>query len=133
MSCLRPRHFEPIADDLEDQSLLLYPNHSIYTHMGCIALRTGIAIALMNPTLSSQTRNALLVIIIVAFVVFAIKYLRTANVAIWKSYPRMLIAYGTAAYLVHTHRESYAGMLILVDALMGVQSRHLASVLSCRK
>jgi len=134
MSCpFQSPRSEPISDALVDKSLLLYPNHTIFTHLGCVALRSTLGVVLMNPRLCRKTQRSIMVLIGVAILVFGFKYFNQLhdNTTVWKTYPRMLIAYSVALYLVYTNQSQYAGLLIVVDALMGVQSRHMASALTC--
>ncbi len=129
---MHPR-YEPIADNLVDHDLLLYPQHTVYTHLGCAMLRTAMGITLMNPSLSNHTRTSIIIIMIVALVLFGSKYIKKVMIdgeVLWKSYPRMLLAYSAALCLTVRKQNELAGALIVADALMGVQSRHMASVLS---
>lgn len=133
MSCLRSARLEPIHDSLEDKSLILYPNHNVYTHLGCVAIRMALGLILTSPSLSEKLRFSIMLLMLIVLVIFAVKYIHSAldNITLWKSYPRMLLAYSSALYLIKTKQEPLAGMIIIVDALMGVQGRHLASALSC--
>lgn len=135
MSCpMMSSRFDPIADELLDKSLKLYPNHTIYTHLGCVLLRTVMGLLLINPSLSPMVRNILIGIIVLSLVVFGYKYLSKNvmnDVVYWKAYPRMLVAYSSALCLISMKQEKLAGLLIIADGLMGINSRHTASVLSC--
>ncbi len=132
--CRNDKSFlEPIPDDLVDKSLSYYPRHNVYTHLGCAVLRTGLGLTLINPNIDKNTRSAIIYIIIIALIVFGIKYLKVSanNIILWKSYLRMLVAYSAALYLTTINQDSSAGLLIIADALIAVQSRHTTSVLSC--
>ena len=140
MSCRKvPNKYEPIADELEDKSLVLYPNHTIFTHMGCVLLRSVIGLALMHKDLvhSKGTRDIIVIVIalsiLLPLIFFSYKYFKCLknNTILWKSYPRMIIAYSIALGLIYSGNEKSAGLLIIMDALVGLQSRHTASVLSC--
>ncbi len=124
---------EPIPKKLEDRSLALYPNHNVYTHLGCVAIRTGLGLALINPNITKGNRKVIIYIIIIALIIFGIKYLRTVvnNITLWKSYLRMLVSYSAALYLTTIHQDSSAGLLIIADALIAMQGRHTTSVVSC--
>jgi hypothetical protein len=129
---MHPR-YEPIADELVDHDLTLYPNHTSYTHLGCARFQVSLGIVLMSPNLSRRRRKNVITIILVALLLFGAKYIHKVVIhgnILWKSYPRMLLAYATALCLAQRGQDGYAGMIIIVDALMGVQSRHMASVLS---
>ncbi len=124
---------EPIDDRIVDHSTALYPHHNAFTHMGCVLIRTTLGLTLMRTNLSPAIRMTIIRIIIVVLIMFGVKYIsQTVNETMtWKVYPRTLIAYSSALYLMSQHQEQQAGLLIIVDALMGLQSRHMASVLSC--
>lgn len=134
MSCpFASSRYEPIADELEDKSLLLYPHHTVFTHMGCVLIRSMIGITLMSRNLNDSTRSRIMFVMIMALIIFGSKYVFSVymnDVVLWKSYPRMLVAYTIALYLVCRRQENLAGLIIVVDAIIAVQSRHTSSVLS---
>lgn len=73
-------------------------------------------------------------IIIISLLVFGIKYIRfqvIKDTPLWKSYLRMIIAYSTALCLLTMKQDQFAGIVVIADALMGINSRHMASVLTC--
>lgn len=131
--CYGSPRLEPIDDKIVDHSTALYPRHNVFTHMGCVLLRTTIGLTLMRHNLSPTIRMTIIQIIVIVIILFGYKYItHTVNqVQTWKVYPRMLITYLSALYLINRHDEQSAGVLIIVDALMGLQSRHMASVLTC--
>lgn len=116
---------EPIAAELVDK-----PQHTMLTHLGCVLLRIILGIYVMNADQSKH--DALLIFLITAIVIFSAKQWRlmSKNVLLWKSYPRNILSYSLAAYLLKTKRADAAGLLMIVDALMGLQSRHTSSALS---
>ena len=136
MSCPMMRSsLEPIADELLDKSLVLYPRHTVYTHLGCALLRMAMGLLLIGWGGSNETiRNVIIVIMILAILVFGKKYkdkIVDGQETYWKSYPRMLVAYSSALALVKMKEEKLAGLVVMADALMGMNSRHTSSVLSC--
>ncbi len=134
MSCpIQRSNYEPIADELLDHRLI-YQKHNVYTHLGCVILRSAIGLTLINKTLSEKDRCTAMILIIIALIIFGSKYIHRVVIqrsVFWKAYLRMLVAYSSALYLIWQRKESHAGLLIIADALMGLQSRHLASVLTC--
>jgi hypothetical protein len=136
MSCpvTTPHYLEPIADDIVDKSTSLYPDHTVYTHLGCVLLRTLVGVTLVKSSGNSTARPLIIILMILSIVVFGYKYLfkvvKEGNV-VWKVYLRTLLAYVTSTYLTLTGHSEIAGTILITDALMGVQSRHMASVLSC--
>lgn len=135
MSChMQNLRFEPIADEIVDKSLALYPYHTIITHLGCIFIRSAIGLTLMSKHLQKNTLNTLSIIVLISILLFGFKYLYyiySNDIILWKSYPRMLIAYSIALYLMRSNQESLAGVVIIIDALIGLQSRHTASAVTC--
>jgi hypothetical protein len=137
MSCpvTTPHYLEPIADDIVDKSTVLYPNHTVYTHLGCAVLRTIMGVVLLESSDSSVVRPLIIVVMVLSIIVFWHKYLSNVfkgDDVVWKVYLRTLLAYSTSTYLSLAGHTQIAGALLITDALMGVQSRHMASVLSCR-
>ncbi len=123
----------PICDDIVDRHTQWYPHHTAFTHFGCAMLRAAMGLALIRPSTAKWLRNFILVVIILSLIVFGFKYydkVLLKNTIFWKCYPRMLLAYTSALYLMLTNRDAFAGVVIIADALMGVQSRHMASVTS---
>ncbi len=130
----QPQFLEPIADEIVDKRLILYPNHNIYTHLGCALFRCSIGVALLNPHITNKKRSTIMFIMFTVLLLFGFKYLFVVcanDIVLWKSYPRMLLAYAIALYLVVSRREQYAGLIIIADALMGIQARHTSSALTC--
>lgn len=136
MSCPIMKHrYEPIADELTDHGTILYPNHTVFTHLGCVLLRTFIGIKLISPEPKSDAclRNIIIIMIISMFI-FGMKYFSHVilrDTIYWKCYLRMLVAYSSALCLIFMGQQNFAGLIIITDALMGMNSRHTASVLSC--
>ena len=126
--------FDTIPDEIADKSLLMYPYHNVITHLGCSLLRISVGITLINPNITPKKRNTMIFIIIIALLVFGIKYIRfqvIKDTPLWKSYLRMLVAYSTALCLLTMKQDQFAGIVVIADALMGINSRHMASVLTC--
>lgn len=124
-------NLDPIPDALEDKSLLLYPNHTILTHTFCVILRIILGLILIN---SKGCNCFVFYLLLVAIIVFGAKYIKSVrgNVKLWKFYPRMLLSYTTALYLIKKQkRNDLAGLLIIMDTLIAYQSRHTTSVLGC--
>ncbi len=133
VNCSSNAALEPIDDNIVDHSTLLYPHHNVFTHMGCVLFRTTIGLTLMRDNLSPKIRMSIIYLMIIVLILFSSKYVSQVSngITTWKVYPRMIISYIAALYLLSKHKEQSAGLLIIVDALMGLQSRHTASVLTC--
>lgn len=126
-------NLDPIPDALEDKSLKLYPNHNVLTHTFCVLLRILIGLALIGST-SKCSEWIIVIILLLAIVVFGAKLCHSINknIKLWKFYPRMILSYATALYLIKKQkRNDLAGLLVIVDTLIAYQSRHTISVSSC--
>lgn len=135
MGCpIYSKRFETIPDRISDKSLKLYPYHNVLTHLGCALMRTAIGISLINPKINSKKRNSIIFVMIMAMIVFGMKYLYIViykDTPLWKSYLRMLVAYSSALCLISMGQNQFAGVIVIADALMGMNSRHTASVITC--
>jgi hypothetical protein len=123
---------EPISPKILDDTLV-YKHHNEFTHMGCVLIRSTMGLVLMSKKISDETVRAIMIVMIATLIIFTIKYIRLVLIkkrVLWKHYPRFILAYSVALYLLLTGRRESAGTLILVDALMGLQSRHTAAVVS---
>lgn len=119
---------EPIPDALVDHTTMLYPRHNMLTHLGCVLLRTSIGASLIC---SPQASLVVIIVLTLVLIMFISKYSKMRNVKTWKCYPRAIIIYATCLYLIAKKEHKSAGVLLIMDGLMGLQSRHTASVLSC--
>ncbi len=123
---------EPISPKILDDTLV-YKHHNEFTHMGCVLLRTTMGLTLLSKDISDRTIRTIMIIMIATLLIFTVKYIRLVLIqkkVMWKHYPRFILAYSMALYLLLTGRRESAGTLVLVDALMGLQSRHTAYVVS---
>lgn len=122
---------DPIVDVLVDDSTEMYPNHTMFTHLGCILLRIFIGMYLIES--QNMSHIILTIVLALAVIMFFLKYVKQARdntKVLWKFYPRMILAYALALYFMNTSRSKEAGFLIIVDALIAFQSRHTASAAS---
>lgn len=148
---------EPIDNSVVDPTTLRYPNHTVFTHLGCALIRLSLGAAILTKQFASKesdninihinesddifkktyhkikphlTKHTFLVILILSLIIlFFIKRLNMKKYDIyWKSYIRMLLAYSMTLFMIIRKDYSTAGMLVMIDALMGVDSRHSASV-----
>ena len=96
-------------------TLTLVPNHPLLHHLGCVALRTALGLWTIHHGLAPVEALA-----IAAF--FALSW--ASKPPTWKVYLRTVLVY----LLVPIVPNEVAGTLIVVDALMGLQSRHTATL-----
>ncbi len=128
---------EPINPKLLDPTTIV-KHHTVYTHLGCVLLRCaiGVGLILSQETLSTPNHKNIIYLLlalcisVVAF--FGSKYIRLirSNTVVWKAYLRNIIAYSVAGGLIYKKRFDLAGTIMIADALMGTQSRHMAHVMS---
>jgi hypothetical protein len=103
-------------------------NHPMRNHVGCVIIRIGLGILVLNNTIPTKIL-AILCLFIVA--TFGNKFYKLQNV--WKVYIRTVLVYATIGLLILLYDNKYTslyGTLIIVDALMGLQSRHIFERLS---
>lgn len=124
--------YEEIADAIADKTTARYPNHTMNTHLGCVLLRVGIGLALIDPSASKHVSGIILILAVFVVIVFGFKHFGFVrkNTRVWKSYPRVVIVYAVIAYLIKRGRLESAGTLAIVEAIMGLQSRHTAATIT---
>jgi hypothetical protein len=106
-------------------------NHTIKTHIFCILLRILIGILIINNTLP---KTAIILLSLFVITTFGYKYFKLPNV--WKVYLRTVLIYAIVLVLTLKYDNSFrqvCGTLIIVDAMMGLQSRHIFEHLSLLK
>ena len=97
--------------------------HCDYVHIICVLTRVLLGMFIMLHG-SNKYINVLMVLIVMTF-----SYLYLNNVhTSWKSQLRTVIAYTSSIVLVSKQKNDLAGMLVVVDALIGHQSRHTATL-----
>jgi hypothetical protein len=130
----QPEYLEPIADEIVDHTTSMYPNHTVYTHLGCVLIRVTLGVVVISNAMTPKRQRNLTILLMIIALAFFFKYYKMVvqqGTVIWKSYLRTIIAYGTASYLTSIGKHELAGMLIIGDALSAVQSRHDAHVYTC--
>lgn len=129
---------EPIDPNILDRTTIV-KDHNVYTHLGCVLLRCaiGISLILSQTNLSSTNVDMRIIYLLLSFCAivvlwFGSKYIRLikSNTVVWKAYLRNVIAYTVAGGLIYKKRFDLAGTIMIADALMGVQSRHMAHAMS---
>ncbi len=121
---------EQLAPEIIDPSLLI--KHNEYSHMGCVLLRSIIGITLISNA-STRIKKTITMIMIVTLLIFTFKYIFVVLIGkkiLWKNYPRFIFMYTMALYLLHIHEDRLAGLIIIMDAMMGLDSRHTSAVIS---
>jgi hypothetical protein len=111
-----------IPEPLRDNTTII-KNHSLKTYIFCILLRIVIGLLLMTNNMPKRIIQILSLFIIVTF---TYKFFKIEH--IWKVYLRTVLTYAVVLFLVTKYNDKYynvAGTLIIIDALMGLQSRHI--------
>lgn len=121
---------EPLNDILVDKTTIV-PNHPMVSHLGCVLFRCSlgcIAMLAKPDTITYTTKVVLVILSIIICILFGYKYFSNSwnQNPIWKVYMRTTITYAMSAILIMFDKYSEAGMLMTVDSLMGLQSRHMA-------
>lgn len=111
-----------IPESLRDNTTIV-KNHTLKTHIFCILLRISIGLLLMTNNIPKRIIQILSLFIIVTF---TYKFFKIEH--IWKVYLRTVLSYAIVLFLVTKYNDTYynvAGTIIIIDALMGLQSRHI--------
>lgn len=106
-------------------------NHPMRNHLFCVSLRSILGILVISNKIN---KNILLIISFLVLVMFLAKFFKLPNV--WKVYMRTVIVYAIVFILTLKFGDQYnsvSGTLIIVDALMGLQARHIFDRLSLLK
>ncbi len=110
-----------IPDLLKDNTTMI-KNHTLKTHIFCILLRIAIGLLIITDNLSKFIIQMLSLFVII---VFSYKFFKLKHV--WKVYLRTVLIYAIVLFLVTKYNNKYnnvAGTLIIIDAILGLQSRH---------
>jgi hypothetical protein len=111
-----------IPEILRDNTTIV-KNHTLKTHIFCILLRIAIGLMIITNNISKRIIQILSLFVVITF---TYKFFKLSNV--WKVYLRTVLSYAVALFLVTKYDDKYnnvAGTIIIVDALMGLQSRHI--------
>ncbi len=95
-------------------------NNNTFTHLFCIILRIVIGLLIINGVLKNEY-----IYILSIFIVSFFMYKFIVNKDTWKVYLRTIITYCLVIYFTYNNLMSQAGIVIIVDSLMGLQSRHI--------
>ena len=111
-----------IPELLRDNTTII-KNHTIKTHIFCILLRIIIGLLIITDNMPKVVIQLLCLFVII---VFLYKFFKIEH--IWKVYLRTVLTYGIVLFLVTQYNKKYnivAGTLIIIDSLLGLQSRHI--------
>ena len=71
--------------------------------------------------------NTILYLLLAIVIMFSYKLFNTNT---WKGYLKTVYAYGLAYKLIEYGYKDYAGMLIIFEALLSLQSRHIVTLIN---
>ena len=127
-----------IPQQLQDPTTMFH-NHSMFTQMPCFLLRISIGLLFIYGIIN----NTLMIVISTLIVIFFTwKYVKmTLTQPIWKNYLRTIMIYTLVVVLVlfqsklphPEYTKLICGILIIVDAMMGQQSRYISEVMGSLK
>lgn len=114
-----------IPDRLQDKNTYYYKtknkNHPLINYLGCVILRISIGLLIFNKILPNIVIYILSILIIIFF---TDKFLNSPST--WKNYPRTVLVYSILPIFTKQKTDhNYGGLLIIIDALMGLQSRYI--------
>lgn len=110
-----------IPEIFRDTTTRKYNNQ--YTHLFCVLLRMTIGSLII---LNKIPNIVIIILTLLTIIMFFNKFLKLPNV--WKVYLRTVLVYMFILIFTVLYKEKYnqlTGLLIIVDALMGFQSRHI--------
>ena len=126
-----------IPERLEDQFTITYQKgkrHNVYTHLGCILLRIILGLLIYFKIGIFKNILFLLCLLITIIIFFSNKLYKTQNKT-WKIYIRTILFYSISALInsiehykyntFNSQTKNITGLLIIIDSLMGLQSRHI--------
>lgn len=121
-----------IPDKYVDKTTVI-KNHTILTHLPCLLLRITIGLFLI---FYIKHINKLYLIIFFAIIILMFSYKFFILPKTWKNYLRTVLVYTIGLILISLSSENIistetaglvSGILVIVDALMGLQTRHIFS------
>ena len=107
---------------LQDPTTIV-KNHTLKTYIFCVLLRITFGLFIIT---NNIPKNILIIICLLIIVTFSYKFIKLKKV--WKVYLRTILVYIIVLFLTLKYNQQYnqvSGILIIIDALMGLQSRHI--------
>lgn len=115
-----------IVERLRDNETILKSRNNILTHLGCVSLRLFLGTSLIMNGKKFKRIQGLLFLFLLIITAFGYKFLTKSNT--WKCYLRTVLAYIIAYILVSNGKIKEAGLIVITDALLSIQSRHTSSL-----
>lgn len=106
-------------------------NHTVWTHFVCVTIRCLVAFYLWKVYEPGRDRVAVTILCISILFIFTYKYFYVKS---WKVFARVVFVYSMVLAVLYTlsteQAKTIAGLLIVMDAMMGLQSRYTATLLT---
>ena len=126
-----------MLERLEDRYTSIYKQgkrHTPYTHLFCVILRILLGLIIYFKLGIFKNLLFLIILFLIVIIVFSYKLYITKNKT-WKVYIRTLLFYSIALIInlldnykyktFNNDSKNMSGILIAIDAIMGLQSRHI--------
>ena len=110
-----------IPEILRDKTTII-KNHTLKTYIFCILLRISIGLLTITNKIPIIVLQILSILVIITFLN---KFFKIEM--IWKNYLRTVLVYAIILFLITKYKSKYielAGLLMIFDSLMGLQSYH---------
>lgn len=123
------RRREHIPHYLQDNTTYLKDSHNVLTHMCCISIRTLFGLSLIYKDSANNDNNknkTIYRVFILTIFIFLMKYIFVTET--WKCYLRTATALIVSFSLVLNKKTETAGIIIIADALMSIQSRYTGTL-----
>lgn len=115
-----------IPERINDKTTIYYKNYNKYhplkNYLFCVIIRIILGLIIYNNLLSKTVIYILSILIII---VFLTKFIN--NNANWKVYERTILLYSLIPYFTYKNNNDISSLLIIIDAVLGLQSRHIAN------
>jgi len=116
-----------IVSRLRDTTTFI-KDHTKWAHLGCVSLRTFLGLAILTGKLHSRY---LIPFGIFVALLFLWKFVKVGSS--WKVYLRTVIVYllvSVLKYIDTPASQTASGVLVITDALLGLQSRYTATLIT---
>jgi hypothetical protein len=113
---------EHIPELLKDPTTIV-KNHTLKTYIFCVLIRITLGLLIIT---NKIPKNILIINCLFIIIGFSYKFYKLEKV--WKVYLRTILVYTIVLGLTLIFNNQYnqvSGSLIIIDALMGLQSRHI--------
>ena len=132
--------YDKIPELLVDKNTYLEKNnpawlperHTQFTYLFCIIIRILIGLLILSDKMSP---NIIIILCLLIIIMFGSKflYIKSNKKSLWKNYLRTIISYTTILLIQKNNiknKNQLSGLIVIVDALMGQQSRFITTNMS---